>query len=116
MADAGAARVIGTDSSDTMIDLARRHGGPPGRDLSYIVDDAQQLAAFETEAFEGVTCQLGLMDIPDLDATLAAIHRVLKDGGWFAFVIGHPWFLVPDATVTERADRRPAVTIAGYFR
>jgi len=32
-------------------------------------------------AFDGVTCQLGLMDIADLAAACAAIRRVLRPGG-----------------------------------
>lgn len=73
VAAGGAARVVGTDESDTMVSLARRHGAPPGSVLSYVVDDAQRLGAFASGSFEGVTCQLGLMDIPDLDAALGAM-------------------------------------------
>jgi ubiquinone/menaquinone biosynthesis C-methylase UbiE len=112
---AGAARVVGVDASERMVDLARRHGAPEGSDVSYVVDDAQALAAFDPASFDGVTCQLALMDIPDLDATLAAVRRVLRDGGWFAFVIGHPCFLVPDAETTSRPDGRAAVAVSGYF-
>lgn len=115
VAAAGAAKVIGTDTSEAMVDLARRHRASPGCDVTYVVDDAHQLAAFDTGSFDGVTCQLALMDIPDLHSALAAIHRVLRDDGWLVFVIGHPCFLVPDAVVVERPDGRAAVTISGYF-
>jgi SAM-dependent methyltransferase len=115
VAIAGAARVVGVDASEQMVDLARRHGAPDGCDVTYVVDDAQKLAAFEAASFDGVTCQLALMDIPDLDATLAAVCRVLRDGGWFAFVIGHPCFLVPDAETIPRPDGSAAVAVSGYF-
>ncbi|HEX8803927.1 MAG TPA: class I SAM-dependent methyltransferase [Acidimicrobiales bacterium] len=115
VAAAGAARVVGTDASEAMVGLARAHGAPRGCDVSYVVDDAQRLGAFASGSFDGVTCQLGLMDIPDLDATLAAVGRVLRDDGWFAFVIGHPCVLVPDAVPIERSDGRPAVAVTGYF-
>ena len=112
---AGAGTVVGADASEAMVERARSHGVPEGRDVSYVVDDAQHLAAFAAESFDGVTCQLALMDIPDLDATLAAVGRVLRPGGWFAFVIGHPCFLVPDAVPATYPDGRPALTVSGYF-
>lgn len=115
LAEAGAADVVGTDASEAMIAFARGHPTPAGGEVSYVVDDAQRLAAFDSGSFDGATCQLGLMDIPDLSATLDAIHRVLGPGGWFVFVIGHPCVLVPDAVPAPGADGRPAVTITGYF-
>lgn len=115
VAAAGAAGVVGTDASEAMASFARRHGAPPGSDVSYVVDDAQQLRAFAPGSFDGVTCQLGLMDIGDLDATLAAIGRVLRAGGWFVFVIGHPCFLAPDARPSDGPGGRAAVSVTGYF-
>lgn len=113
VASRGAA-VVGVDSSPSMIANATSHGTPDGADIRYVVADAQTLSPFEAGSFDGATCQLGLMDIPDLDATLAAVARVLRPGGWLVFVIGHPCFLVPDARRTT-VDGRPAVSITGYF-
>ncbi len=115
LADAGAQQVIGIDASSEMISIARDHGAPAGSDVSYLVDDAQELGTVGTATFDGATCQLGLMDMPDLDSTLAAVRRVLKADGWFVFVIGHPCFLVPDATSATLPDGRPATTVSGYF-
>ena len=115
VAHAGADRVVGTDASEPMVDLARRHAALQGHEIEYVIDDAQCLDAFDTASFDGVTCQLALMDIPDLGATLRAIRRVLRDDGWFVFVIGHPCFLAPDAELTERTDGRAAVALTGYF-
>jgi len=106
---------FGVDSSGEMLELARRHEAAGRAHLSYLQDDAQTLTALEDESFDGVTCQLGLMDIPDLQAAIRAIRRVLKPGGWLAFVIGHPCFLVPDAIPLPGPDGRPAVSITGYF-
>ena len=85
-----------------MLAIAERHGGPPT--LRYVQDDAQALATFPDASFDRVNCQLGLMDIPELDATLQAVHRVLRPGGWFTFVIGHPCFLAPNARTVANSD------------
>jgi ubiquinone/menaquinone biosynthesis C-methylase UbiE len=112
LADAGAASVHGVDASEAMIELARRRARPGDEPaVAYACDDAQRLSTCEDRSFDGATCQLGLMDIPDLDETLSAVRRVLRPGGWFVFVIGHPCFLAPDA----RALPGPAVRITGYF-
>jgi ubiquinone/menaquinone biosynthesis C-methylase UbiE len=113
LAEAGANEVIGLDSSPAMLDLARSRGGPS--QLRYVEGDAQRLDGFADQSVDGVNCQLGLMDIPDLYATLSAVHRVLRPGGWFTFVIGHPCFLAPEAETIEDASGRPGRWISDYF-
>ncbi|HEY7071926.1 MAG TPA: methyltransferase domain-containing protein [Acidimicrobiales bacterium] len=115
LASAGAARVVGVDSSPEMIARAQLHESLPGGSVEYVVDDAQTLASLGPGSFDGATCQLALMDIPDLDATLASVVRVVRPGGWFAFVIGHPCFLMPDARPLAADDGRPALVVRGYF-
>jgi ubiquinone/menaquinone biosynthesis C-methylase UbiE len=115
VAAAGAKRVVGVDASEVMIEIARRHKTTLNSGVSYMVDDAQRLSGLEDASFDGATCQLGLMDIPDLAATLAALHRVIKPGGWFVFVIGHPCFLAPHAASVTDLDGQPAVRVSGYF-
>jgi SAM-dependent methyltransferase len=115
LAEAGAGSVTGVDASEAMIELARGHDTPNSAAISYVVDDAQQLANLDDAMFDGVTCQLALMDIPDLGATLEAVRRVLRPGGWFVFVIGHPCFLVPGAAPLSSGDGRPGVLVTGYF-
>jgi ubiquinone/menaquinone biosynthesis C-methylase UbiE len=106
LARAGARSVTGIDSSPAMLGLARRHEEARPLGVIYLEDDAQTLATITDRSLDGVNCQLGLMDIPDLPATLAAVHRVLRAEGWFTFVIGHPCFLTPYAiTAADRTGR-----------
>ena len=105
--------MTGVDSAETMIDLARQRTDPTAG-VSYLVDDASSLTSIADGSVDGVTCQLGLMDISDLDATLAATRRVLCAGGWFVAVIGHSCFLAPQATTTQ-VDGRPGRLVSGYF-
>ena len=109
------ARVVGVDASQSMISNAQGHGTPAGTPIDYRVDNAETLATIADASFDGVTCQLGLMDIPDLDATLDSTRRALKPGGWLAFVIAHPAFLAPHAERVMLSDGRPAAAITDYF-
>jgi SAM-dependent methyltransferase len=115
LALAGAASVTGVDASPEMIALADRYEAARPLGIRYVVDDAQSLPSLANGSFNLVTCQLGLMDIRDLAAVLAAVARVLKDGGRFVFVIGHPCFLAPQAQTVAGADGRPARLVGDYL-
>jgi SAM-dependent methyltransferase len=114
LARAGA-RVTGIDATAGMVEHARGHERDAPLGIEYVEDDARTLASQPDGVAHGVTCQLGLMDIPDLEPTLAAVHRVLRAGGWFVFVIGHPCFLAPDAETMTSAGGAPGRFVSGYF-
>ncbi len=113
LAQAGAAAVLGIDSAPGMIDRARGYPAPTG--VSYRVDDAERLSSCADASFDGVTCQLGLMDIGDLAAAVRAVARVLRPAGWFVLVIGHPCFLAPGASTAEGPGGVPGRLITGYL-
>ncbi len=50
----------------------------------------------------------------ELAATLSAVHRVLRPGGWFVAVVAHPCFLAPHA-LTTTVEGRPARAVHAYF-
>jgi ubiquinone/menaquinone biosynthesis C-methylase UbiE len=114
LADAGAASVLGVDLAPAMIEIARRRTPEPSR-IRWRVDDAQQLRTCDPASFDGATCQLGLMDIPDLDAALRAIRRVLRDEGWFVLVIGHPCFLALHALTRADDEGRLGRLVTRYL-
>jgi 2-polyprenyl-3-methyl-5-hydroxy-6-metoxy-1,4-benzoquinol methylase len=64
--------------------------GPLG--IRYLVGDVTTTDWWEGEAFDGVVCNMALMDIDDLDAAMATAAAVLQPGGWFSFSLLHPCF------------------------
>lgn len=107
--------VIGVDISEGMLDLARRYERDEPRGVDYVCGDARSLPEFPEEAFDGLVCNLALMDIPDLDATLRTISRVLRPGGRFVFSITHPCFPTPSLGWTSRVDGDLEPEIPNYF-
>ena len=108
--------VTGTDATPELLTAARGHEDADPLGITYVLADAQRLEPFEDGGCDLVTCQLALMDIPDLDATLAAVRRVLRPGGAFVAVISHPCFLAPFAQTVPAADGRPGRLVATYLR
>jgi ubiquinone/menaquinone biosynthesis C-methylase UbiE len=115
LAKAGAVAVTGVDATAEMIDAARRQEAAAPLGIRYLVDDAQVLGQLGGAVFDLVTCQLALMDIPDLAAVLTAAARALRASGSLVFVIGHPCFLAPDAVTVETSSGRPGRLIADYL-
>ena len=42
--------------------------------------------------YDGVLCNMALMDIDDLQGALSAVAAVLAPGGWFSFSVFHPCY------------------------
>ena len=61
----------------------------------YVLDDAQSLNQVSYASMDAVICNMALMDIPDLAATLFNVRRILADNGRFIFAILHPCFFTP---------------------
>lgn len=86
------ARVTAVDLSRRLLAIARRHEAAAPLGITYHHGDARTLAGIADAAFDGVLCNLALMDIADLAPTLASVARVLRPGGWFVFSILHPCY------------------------
>lgn len=89
----GPQEVIGIDLSDALIDVATRRKNVSN--LSYRVDDAQNLRTFSDASIDIAVSQLAIMDIPDHRALFRSVRRVLKAGGVFVFSLLHPCFETP---------------------
>jgi SAM-dependent methyltransferase len=60
--------------------------------IRYIHGDVTTTDWWDGTPFDGVICNMALMDIDDLDGALAAASAVLAPGGWFSASILHPCF------------------------
>jgi len=80
-------RVIGTDLSDAMVQLARQRASMEGlSNVEFLQMDAERLE-FPSESFDAVLCALGLMLFPAPDKALSEMFRVLRTGGVVALCV-----------------------------
>lgn len=85
-----AADVVGVDISPTLLEIARNHEAVEPLGIDYVLGDVMGVEWFDGRAFDVAVCNHGLADIPDLDAALDSVARVLAPGGRFVFSILHP--------------------------
>lgn len=109
------AHVLGVDLSQRLLDIAAREEADAPLGITYRCDDAQTLAMIADASFYAVTCNLALIDIPDLDATVAAVRRVLRPDGVFTFSITHPCITPPGSRWTTAEAGGPGRYVRGYF-
>lgn len=81
------ARTIGLDITHRMLQLGRRRAaagvsreGSPGQSVQFLGGDMTSLP-FRSDTFDLITTGYGLRNVPDLDAALAEMARVLKPRG-----------------------------------
>jgi demethylmenaquinone methyltransferase/2-methoxy-6-polyprenyl-1,4-benzoquinol methylase len=80
LAAAAGAKVTGLDVTPRMVALASAKASAAGLRVRFVVGDMTALP-FPDGAADVVTTGYGLRNVPDLDAALREIHRVLAPGG-----------------------------------
>lgn len=86
------AQVTGVDLSARLLARARQLESDQPLGAHYVQGDATSTHWWDGEPFDGVLCNMALMDIDDLGAALSTVTGVLTPGGWFTFSIFHPCY------------------------
>lgn len=109
------AYVTGIDISERLLALARSQPVSASHAISWRHDDAQDGRTLADASFDGVVCNMALMDIDDLAAALRTVSRILRPGGWFVFAVTHPCMQMPDSDWITRPDGSIARASGAYF-
>jgi SAM-dependent methyltransferase len=88
----GGASVTAVDLSANMLGHAKSEDAARPLGIGYLVGDVTTTDWWDGDAFDGIVCNMALMDIDDLGAAMATAAQVLKPGGWFSFSLLHPCF------------------------
>ncbi len=72
--------LTGIDLSDEMLDIARTRAAETGRSVNLLQGNAHALP-FGDATFNTVVCTFGLCAIPDIDAAIEEMRRVLRPAG-----------------------------------
>ncbi|MEU6265478.1 class I SAM-dependent methyltransferase [Saccharopolyspora shandongensis] len=109
------AAVVGIDPTAGLIVHARAAEDAAPTGARYEVDDGSTLSTVADESVDWVTAGLSLNNIPDLEAAVRSIQRVLVPGGGLLFTIPHPCFEAPHGTWVERTDGTSRRVIGDYL-
>jgi SAM-dependent methyltransferase len=105
-------RLISTDFSADMVDVARRRAAELGvENVEFRVMDAERMD-LEDNAVDGVLCQSGYMLMADVEQALAETRRVLRPGGRLALSVWgaperNPWASIGARILVERGHMPP---------
>lgn len=105
-------RVLSTDFSPEMVDVARRVGDAAGlENVEYRVLDAERMD-LPDDSVDVAVCRWGYMLMADPAKALRETRRVLRDGGPLAFAVWappelNPWAAIPGMVLVERGQMNP---------
>ena len=80
-------RLVTSDVAPEMVEVARRRATELGLDnVAFAVEDAASLS-FDDASFDGVLWRWGPMLVPDMEAAIGEVRRVLRPGGRAAIAV-----------------------------
>lgn len=86
------ARVVGIDAAEQMILRAHQRAKDASQSIRFTQADLCSPLPLENRSFDGIVCNMVLMDIPTIDMALAEFRRLLRLHGRLVFSITHPSF------------------------
>ena len=90
--------VVGVDLAENLLALARRKAEERGlTNIQFRSGDMMQLP-FDDGSFDAVVCVFGIFFVPDMEAALRELKRVLRGGGKLAITTWGPRFFEPATT------------------
>jgi ubiquinone/menaquinone biosynthesis C-methylase UbiE len=107
-------RLTGIDLTPAMLAIARGRARELGIAAALLVADAQALP-FGAASFDSVVCTLGLNAIPDDQAAVAEMYRVLRPGGRLV-LLGHVASPYRVVRAIQRGIERWLLPIAGDYQ
>ncbi|HKA40497.1 MAG TPA: methyltransferase domain-containing protein [Burkholderiales bacterium] len=97
--------VLGVDLAQNLIALARAKASARGlQNIDFLVGDVLDLAVPESH-FDAVVCVFGIFFLPDMEAAVRKLWRVIRPGGKLAVTTWGPRFFEPATTVFWSAVR-----------
>ena len=105
------ARVVGIDTSDSLIESASTHSDVDSLDLTYYVASLENIPEHD-DSFDVAVCNHVLSDVSDPAAAFQELGRVLRPGGRLVVLMLHPCFYTAHA---ER-DSRGNIPVTTYFQ
>ncbi len=109
------AKVTAIDISANLLEIAQRYEDIQPLGIDYVLEDAQSLARLVDATFDGVICNMSLMDIENIHSTFLSVARILRPQGWFIFSITHPCFQGPASTRVTNPDGTFRSIVSDYF-
>ncbi len=115
-------KVIGTDLSDEMLQIAGANASAKGlKNYSTTVSDVCELP-FDADTFTKISCRMGFMFFPDMQLAANELYRVLKLGGRIAVAVWagpdkNMWYTAMSDVMGKYIETPPAAPDApGMFR
>jgi ubiquinone/menaquinone biosynthesis C-methylase UbiE len=98
--------VVGVDLAENLLALARRKASERGlNNIEFRHGDMTQLP-FAEGSFDVVVCVFGIFFVPDMEAALRELRRVVRTGGRVAITTWGPRFFEPATTEFWNSVRR----------